>query len=203
MRTKYKPWAKPYIEEHTEVMLSLEQLKEYNTPFFLEIGSGKGKFLLDMAHQFPNLKFVGVERNVTCAGFAAKKLVEGEVTNAKLMFENADAVLMTLKDNSIEGLFLNFSDPWPKKRHEKRRLTHPKYLAQYYRVLKKGGKVYIKTDNDDLYAYTQLSIESSEFKLISNEEDYVDFVEFDAMTEYEKNFRELGQKIHRIVLEKL
>jgi len=198
MRTKYKPWAKPYIEEHPEVMLTLDQLASFSD-FYLEIGSGKGKFLFDMANKFADKKFVGVERNVTCAGFAAKKLVEGEVSNAKLMFENADQILMTLKDKSVDGIFLNFSDPWPKKRHHKRRLTAPQYLLQYARVLKKDALLVIKTDNDDLYQFSLETLAESPFKIIFETFDYKDLDEFDVMTEYEISFRDEGMPIHRII----
>lgn len=200
MRTKFKPWAQPYIEEHPEVMLSLEQLKEVSQPFYLEIGSGKGQFLLDMALKNSDKFFIGVERNVTCCGFTAKKLVENEIKNAKLMFENADLVLMNLKDESIDGLFLNFSDPWPKKRHEKRRLTAQKYLSEYYRILKHGSKVYMKTDNDQLFEFTFENLADSKFTLVSQEYDYQNIDSFDTMTEYEKDFRGEGMPIHRIVL---
>ena len=122
MRTKYKPWAKPFIEEHTEVMCPFDKVNDYKD-CYLEIGSGKGQFLLEMAKKYPDITFIGVEINVTCAGFTAKKLVEHEITNAKLVCANAQVMTPTIKDNSIEGIFLNFSDPWPKKRHAKRRLT--------------------------------------------------------------------------------
>lgn len=203
MRTKFKPWAEPYIQDHPEVCFTLEEMQNFKQPFYLEIGSGKGQFLLNMAKKFPHLFFIGVERNVTCAGFTAKKLVEEKIDNAKLMFDNADMILMNLKDESIDGIFLNFSDPWPKKRHAKRRLTAPKYLSEYYRVVKKGGKVYIKTDNDSLYAYTLETLNDSPFKIIINDCDYTDIEQFDTPTEYEESFRKLGQAIHRVVLEKL
>lgn len=203
MRTKFKPWAKPFIDEHHEVCFTIDELKQFEKPFFLEIGSGKGQFLLNMAKNNPDLFFVGVERNVTCAGFTAKKLVEENITNAKLMFDNADMILMNLKDESLDGIFLNFSDPWPKKRHAKRRLTAPQYLKEYYRVIKKGGKVYIKTDNDSLYAFTLEMLEESPFKIIYSLEDYQEIEQFDTPTEYEESFRSKGEKIHRVVLEKL
>ena len=116
MRTKYKPWAKPYIEEHVEVMFTQEQLLSFDKPYYLEIGSGKGQFLVDMAKKFPDKFFVGVERNVTCCGFTAKKLVEEEINNAKLLFINAEVLMVNIPNDSINGIFLNFSDPWPKKR---------------------------------------------------------------------------------------
>ena len=202
MRTKYKPWALPYIKEHQEVMFDLERLSHFEKPYYLEIGSGKGQFLVNMAKKFPDKYFIGVERNVTCCGFTAKKLVEEEVTNAKLMFINAELLMTEIKDDSIEGIFLNFSDPWPKKRHHKRRLTAISYLNNYYRVLKEHGRLIIKTDNPDLFAFTLENLAESKFKVISKTDDYQDIDEFDTMTEYEQSFREEGINIHRIVLEK-
>ena len=202
MRTKYKPWALPYIQEHTEVMLNEEQLLSFDKPYYLEIGAGKGQFLVDMAKKFPDKFFIGIERNVTCCGFTAKKLVEEEISNAKLMFLNAEILMDKIRDNSIESIFLNFSDPWPKKRHHKRRLTANSYLTNYYRILKKGGRLIIKTDNVDLFAFTLENLEESPFKLISKTDDYQDYDEFDTMTEYEQSFREEGVPIHRNVLEK-
>lgn len=202
MRTKYKPWALPYIQEHKKVMFDLEQLSAFDKPYYLEIGSGKGQFLVDMATKFPDKYFIGVERNVTCCGFTAKKLVEKEITNAKLMFINAEILMQEIKDNSLEGIFLNFSDPWPKKRHQKRRLTAERYLANYYRTLKKGGRLVFKTDNPDLFAFTLENLESSPFKVISKTDDYQEYDDFDMMTEYEASFREEGIPIHRLVLEK-
>ena len=81
MRTKYKPWAKPYIEEHTEVMCPFDNINNCKN-YYLEIGSGKGQFLVNMAKNHPDNFFIGMERNVTGAGFTAKKLVEGEITNS-------------------------------------------------------------------------------------------------------------------------
>ena len=124
MRTKYKPWAKPYIEEHTEVMCPFDMMNSYKD-YYLEIGSGKGQFLVNMAKNHPDCFFIGMERNVTCAGFTAKKLVEQEINNAKLVYANAEQVLPLINEGSVNGIFLNFSDPWPKKRHAKRRLSWP------------------------------------------------------------------------------
>lgn len=202
MRTKYKPWALPYIQEHVEVMLTEEQLLNFDKPYYLEIGSGKGQFLVDMAKKFPEKFFIGVERNVTCCGFTAKKLVEEKLENAKLMFINAEILLNRIKDNSIDGIFLNFSDPWPKKRHHKRRLTAEAFLKNYYRVLKPGARIMMKTDNPDLFAFTLENLENSPFKVIEQNDNYLTHDEFDTMTEYEQSFREEGIAIHRLVLEK-
>lgn len=202
MRTKFKAWAEPYINEHSEVMFTPEQLLSFHKPYYLEIGSGKGQFLVDMAKKHPDKFFVGIERNVTCAGFTAKKLVESETNNAKLMFLNAELLMPSLKDESIESIFLNFSDPWPKKRHHKRRLTAMSYLNNYYRVLKSGGHLIIKTDNVDLFAFTLENLSDTKFKVISQTDNYLGDDEFDTTTEYEQSFRDEGTPIHRIILEK-
>ena len=202
MRTKYKPWAKPYIEEHTEVMCNFDAINNYKN-YYLEIGSGKGQFLVNMAKNHPDTFFIGMERNVTCAGFTAKKLVEGEVTNAKLVYADAGQVLPSINAESVEGIFLNFSDPWPKKRHAKRRLTSDSFLGQYYRILKRGGKLIFKTDNYDLFTYSLEILENSTFKLVEANYSYDGKDPFDEITEYEASFRELGQPIYRLILEKL
>ena len=201
MRTKFKAWAEPFINEHTEVMLKGEDLST-KKDFILEIGSGKGQFLLLMSQKFPNLEFVGIEKNVTCSGFTAKKLVENETKNAKLIFDDAERVLVNVKNDSINTIFLNFSDPWPKKRHTKRRLTSEKFLNEYYRVLKVGGNLIIKTDNDDLFAYSKEMFEGSKFSIVSCTTDYDGKEEFDAITEYEENFRSVNKNINRMVLKK-
>ena len=203
MRTKFKAWTVPYLEEHQEVLLKPEDLNALTYSYNLEIGSGKGQFLIDMARKFKNLHFIGVERNTTCAGITAKKLVEAtDIDNAKLIYDNADIVLLNLKDESVDNIFLNFSDPWPKKRHAKRRLSAPSYLDNYYRILKKGGRLIIKTDNVDLFAFTKETLEGSKFVLESITDDYTERDNFDAETEYEKAFREEGIAIHRVVVRK-
>ena len=203
MRTKFKAWTVPYLEEHQEVLLKPEDLESLSYTYNLEIGSGKGQFLIDMARKFPKLNFIGVERNTTCAGITAKKLVEAkDINNAKLVYDNADVVLLKLKDESVDNIFLNFSDPWPKKRHAKRRLSAPSYLYNYYRILKKGGRLIIKTDNVDLFAFTKETLDGSKFILESITDDYTERDDFDAETEYEKSFREQGIAIHRVVVKK-
>ena len=202
MRTKYKPWALPYLEEHKEVQLTLEDFKELNAPIYLEIGSGKGQFLVDMAKKFPEINFIGVEKNVSCSGFLAKKLVEGEIPNAKMFYGDGKDVLDNMKDNTVKYLFLNFSDPWPKKRHNKRRLTHDNFLKEYKRVLMDDGELIFKTDNFDLFEFSVEKFTELGFNIVSITRDYETHVEFDTMTEYEASFRSKGQKIARIVVRK-
>ena len=202
MRTKFKAWAEPFIKDHPEVMCPFEMINNFEN-YYLEIGSGKGQFLVNMAINHPDSFFLGMERNVTCSGFTAKKLVENEVTNAKLVFANAEVVLPLINSDSVNGIFLNFSDPWPKKRHAKRRLTSNSFLNQYYRILKKGAKLIFKTDNYDLFTYSLELIQESSFKLVEANYSYDGNDPFDEITEYEADYRAEGQPIYRLILEKL
>ena len=201
MRTKYKPWAKPYLEEHIEISLNDDELKKLDN-FYLEIGSGKGDFLVKMAEKNPSLFFLGIEKNVTCAGFSAKKVVESELQNAKLLCNNATNISPLLKDKSVNIIFLNFSDPWPKKRHHKRRLTSDNFLKEYMRILKDDGKIIFKTDNPDLFSFSIETFENNGFNIISKTDDYQGDDEFDAVTEYEAFFRLEGTPIHRMIVTK-
>ena len=200
MRTKFKAWAEPYLKEHQEVSFSNEEIENlYDV--YLEIGSGKGDFLIQMSEKYPNLLFVGVEKNVTCSGITAKKIVETN-SKAKIIWADAQELLPLFKDGSVNTLFLNFSDPWPKKRHHKRRLTSDLFLKEYLRVLKKGGRLIFKTDNIDLFNDSLEVFMETEFTLISKTNDYDGKDEFDAQTEYETNFRQKGTPINRVIYQK-
>ena len=200
MRTKFKAWAEPYLNEHQEVSFSNEEIENL-CDVYLEIGSGKGDFLIQMSEKYPDLLFVGVEKNVTCSGITAKKIVESG-SKAKIIWADAQELLPLFKDGSVNTLFLNFSDPWPKKRHHKRRLTSDLFLKEYLRVLKKGGRLIFKTDNIDLFNDSLEVFTETEFTLISRTNDYDGKDEFDAQTEYETNFRQKGTPINRVIYQK-
>ncbi|MCD8204700.1 MAG: tRNA (guanosine(46)-N7)-methyltransferase TrmB [Coprobacillus sp.] len=201
MRTKYKAWAKPLLDENPEIVLDNNRLIS-QADYYLEIGSGKGKFLSEMASNYPNLTFIGVEKNITVAGYCLKKILESGVNNAFLYPEDINLVLPDIPSESILSIFLNFSDPWPKARHEKRRLTTPGLIDEYYRVLKKDAHLYFKTDNADLYNYSLDQFKNSHFLTENMNEDYNSIDSFDTETEYELKAKEKGQKIYRIILKK-
>lgn len=196
MRTKYKPWAKPFLEEHKEVQLNEEQLKELDN-IYLEIGSGKGQFLIDMAKKYPDRFFLGVEKNLTCSGIMAKKLVAEELPNAFLVNDDAENVLNVLKAKSVNIIYLNFSDPWPKARHHKRRLTSERFNSLYKKVLKDDAYIIQKTDNIDLFEFSKENFTEQGFEIFDIDEDY-QLEESDVMTEYEESFRLEGNKIYRM-----
>lgn len=205
MRTKYKAWSLPYLEEHNDVAITIEQANDIisnNDNVYLEIGSGKGDFLLQMAKKYPNYLFIGIEKNVTCSGFTCKKLVENEIKNAFIVDADVEKCFPVFAKEKIITIFLNFSDPWPKKKHTKRRLTETKFLNSYYDLLVKGGKIYFKSDNQNLFDYSILTLSKAPFDILSIDNNYDGKDEFDAQTEYETNFRNQGIAIHRVIVKK-
>ena len=201
MRTKFKAWAEPYINEHLEYSLTDEELSKLDN-FQLEIGSGKGEFLVRISKKYPNEQFLGIEKNVTCAGISVKKLVENEVQNVKFLYRDAQDVVKVLKDRSVKNIFLNFSDPWPKKRHYKRRLTSVNFLNEYRRILKDDGRIIFKTDNTDLFEYSIEMFNENHFNIVKVDNNYDGLDEFDAQTEYEEFFRNENTPIHRLIVSK-
>ena len=201
MRTHFKAWAEPFINEHPEYSLTDEEISQLEG-FQLEIGSGKGEFLLRMANKFPNELFIGIEKNVTCAGISMKKLVENEINTAKLIYRDGGEIVKIIKDKAVKNIFLNFSDPWPKKRHHKRRLTSINFLNEYRRILADDGKIIFKTDNTDLFEYSIEMFKENNFNIVSIDNNYDGSDPFDAQTEYEEFFRNEGTPIHRLIVSK-
>lgn len=204
MRTKFKPWAVSYLKEHQEIIL--DDIEKNNMFFakeiYIEIGSGKGDFILGMSRLYPDINFIAIEKVESVAGVMAKKIVDNDIKNVLIYPGDIVNLFSSLKDKSIGKIFLNFSDPWPKKKHAKRRLTFIKFLNEYYRLLKDDGELIFKSDNDGLYEFSLEEIKLSKFNLIDYTFDYIFDDKCDAMSEYEKKFREKGQKIHRFVLKK-
>ena len=210
MRTKYKPWAVQYLSEHFENQFTLENeesikslidfVSQKNT--FLEIGPGKGQFILDLASRHKNINFLVCELNKTISGICLKKIDESNLENVKLISCDFYKLAEFLKKVQFCGVFLNFSDPWPKKRHTNRRLTSDNFLVEYSKILKLNHYIYFKTDNDKFYEYSKENFEKYKWKEIYINEDYKVLDDFDAETEFESKFKNEGIKIKRLILEK-
>ena len=169
----------------------IDKIFNNEKPIHLEIGCGKGKFITEMAVKYPNINFIGYERSESIILRAIQKAEERDLPN--LRFICADA--SDIKDifyKDIDLIYLNFSDPWPKKRHAKRRLTHENFLKVYDDALKGRKEIIMKTDNDDLFCF---SVESfSKYGYII-EEMCIDLHKSDIeniKTEYEEKFSEKG-----------
>lgn len=206
MRMKNKKWSIPFLNEHKEIALyevsyDNELLKDFinHQPLYLEIGTGKGDFILNMAKNNPDAHFIGIEKSITCLAITAKKIVNEDIKNVLLIADDVSKVFAYLPQGSIDKLFLNFSDPWPKKRHEKRRLTYKTFLDEYKKILKSNGEIIMKTDNIDLFNYSIESFTSNGFILEQVNFDYDGLDSNDVMTEYERFFRDEGTKINKLV----
>lgn len=201
MRLRHKPWADELIAEHHDIALNNDDLVSLPPFTRLEIGSGCGSFLIQKGRAEPEKSFLGVEVAQIAYSIALKKLLseENPVKNVKFINAPVERLIDFVADGSIEEIYLNFSDPWPKKRHHKRRLTYPSRLSEYYRVLKQGGKLFFKTDNTPLYEDSKKYFEQfGKFRYEFTDE-YDKEAEGDKMSEYEEKFRLKGVMIHRIV----
>lgn len=203
MRTKFKKWAIPYLSEHPDIVINdIHDSFLQSNNLYLEIGSGKGDFIVEMATKHPDFNFLAVEMNSSVSGIACRKIVDSKLTNIKLMVSNINDEFSELPDEVFSGIFLNFSDPWPKARHEKRRLTFYKNVDEYYSLIKKCHCLYYKTDNYNFYLYSKKVFLNSKFIMIFDTDNYIFDGEFDAQSEYEKLFRSRGTKINKIILQK-
>ena len=205
MRSRFKSWAKPYLESHPEFVL--EDIKKddgffKDAPLSLEIGSGKGGFLLQIAEKNPERHYLALERDISICGTFAKKIEEKGLSNIRLLPGDFDNLFEMIKDLRFDEIFLNFSDPWPKKRHAKRRLTTASRLINMDSLLNEEGLIKIKTDNDVLYEFTLEEGNKTPLKLLSSLFDYDALDRNDAESEYEANFRSLHKPIHRIIYQK-
>ncbi|WP_315905791.1 tRNA (guanosine(46)-N7)-methyltransferase TrmB [Priestia koreensis] len=206
MRLRNKPWAKDRIAENPQYVVpnpeshkgSWSKVFGNDNPIHIEVGTGKGQFLVGMAKQNPDVNYIGIELFESIIVVALDRLIEEELPNLKLL--NVDAA--TLNDifgkNDVDRVYLNFSDPWPKNRHAKRRLTYKTFLKRYEDLLVDGGEIHFKTDNQGLFEYSLTSF--SEYglllKYVSLDLHKSDF-EGNVMTEYEEKFSNAGQRIYR------
>ena len=178
-----------------------ENLFENRNPIHIEIGMGKGDFILNMALKYPDINFIGVEKYSSVACIAIKKIREHEIPNLKIMIIDAYEMPEYLY-GKVETIYLNFSDPWPKARHEKRRLTHENYLKIYDKLFGDKCHIIMKTDNDDLFAFSRDSITNYGYKIIYESYDLHNEDIDNIMTEYERKFSNMGVKIKYLNVEK-
>lgn len=176
-------------------------------PLHIEIGMGKGRFIMDMAAKNPHINYVGIEMYDSVLLRALQKMEERE-TEAEalknLFFMRMDARELPLVFNrgEVDRIYLNFSDPWPKERHAKRRLTSRQFLERYDAVLAEGGTVEFKTDNRDLFDFSVEEVKEAGWKLLACTYDLHHDEELsrgNVMTEYEEKFSSMGNPIHKLV----
>ncbi len=184
-----------------------EMFLRHGAPVFLEIGAGKGGFACQMSKRHPEACYFAMERVADCVVLAverAKRENEGEGGNLRFMIENADNLAFIFGEGSVDRIFLNFSDPWSKKGYAKRRLTHRRYLALYSYLLKDGGKLTFKTDNDGLFDFSLEEIEAVGLTCdkLTRDLHSSEWAEGNVMTEYETAFSSQGVKINMLEITK-
>ena len=183
------------------------EIGEGLTKVYLEIGAGKGGFACGMAEKNRDAAYFAMEKVTDCVVLAAEKANSGEygeLSNLRFVIDTADNLMHIFGKGTVDTLFLNFSDPWPKKGYAKRRLTHRRYLAMYMNLLKDGGVLRFKTDNVGLFDFSLEEIEAMGLvpEVVTRDLHGSEWNEGNVMTEYERNFSEQGMKINMLILKK-
>ena len=204
MRRRNVKNAKQRIENHPELVIA--NPKEYigkwhevfnnDNPIYLEIGMGKGKFLREHALKNPNINYIGIEKFDSVIVQAVEKIAPLNLINIKLINVDAEELLEIFNANEINKIFLNFSDPWPKKRHAKRRLTAETYLKIYDNLLKDNGLIIQKTDSVLLFESSIISLSQHGYVIDDISLDLHNSERDNVMTEYERKFSSQGIKIN-------
>ena len=211
MRLRNIPGARETIAESEFVIHNEEEYKGKwkevfgnDNPIHLELGTGKGSFIMESARRNPDINYIGIEKYSSVLLRALEKMEEEEPRLTNLVFIRMDAEYIenVFEKDEIDNIFLNFSDPWPKERTAKRRLTSDRFLKRYTNIMKKSGRVTFKTDNIDLFNYSVETAKECNWNILVETRDLhkSEYNEGNIMTEYEKKFSQLGNKINMMII---
>lgn len=179
-----------------------QQLFGNDAPIHIEIGMGKGQFLTRLAKENPHINYIGIERYSSVLLRALQKMEQEPLSNLRFLCIDAASITEIFEKNEVDKIYLNFSDPWPKDRHAKRRLTSRQFFARYNDILKPDGNVEFKTDNRDLFLFSLDEVEETGWKLAAHTFDLHHdeaLNQGNIMTEYEEKFSSLGNPIHKLI----
>lgn len=171
-------------------------------PIHIEIGMGKGQFIMKFAKEHPDINYIGIERYSSVLLRALQKMEIEPLPNIRFLCMDASIITEVFDKEEVAKIYLNFSDPWPKERHAKRRLTSRQFFERYDKILAGNGVVEFKTDNDDLFAFSMEEVAEAGWTLDAHTFDlHHDPVlnEGNVMTEYEEKFSSLGHPIHKLI----
>ena len=211
MRLRNIPGAQDAILESAYVVQEPEKHKgswgdlfEKKQPLHIEVGMGKGRFLMDLARLHPEINYVGIEKYSSVLIRALEKMEEEETPLPNICFIRMDAedIVKVFAKNEVDRIYLNFSDPWPKDRHAKRRLTSKEFMARYDQILVPDGQVEFKTDNRPLFDFSVESVKEAGWQLKAVTYDLhhdEELVQGNVMTEYEERFSAKGNPIHKLI----
>lgn len=209
MRLKHVKGASEVVESSRYVIKNIKEYKGHfqnlfqnNHPIYIEIGMGKGNFIIENAIRYPEINFIGIEKYDSVLIRAVQRLEKIELPNLKLLRVDANCI-DEIFEKEIDLIYLNFSDPWPKKRHEKRRLMSPNFLEKYKQIFRNENHIIFKTDNRKLFEYAIQTFNEEKFKINNISLDlYQDDDKDNIPTEYEMKFHELGFPIYKIDVQK-
>lgn len=206
MRLRRRPGTREKLGAYEDIVLfdPANYRGRWNTyfknsnPLYIELGTGKGSFLTTMAALYPGINFIGVEKAAEVLLRAAKKAKQGETANLALLWLDVTLLDEVFAEAEVDRIYINFCDPWPKKRHAKRRLTHHQFLDLYGRCLKNRGQVHFKTDNEELFEFSLNEFCRSRWQLQNICLDVAQRgPEDNVRTEYETKFTAQGHRIYR------
>ena len=207
MRVRNRKGATELLEAHPQYVIlnpadakgRWQEIFGNDYPIHVEVGSGKGAFVSGMAKANPEINYIGIDIQKSVLSYALDKVLATDVPNIKLLWVDGSDLTDYFEDGEIDRLYLNFSDPWPKKRHEKRRLTYQSFLATYQQILPENGEIHFKTDNRGLFEYSLVSFSQYGMKLKGVWLDlHASDFEDNVLTEYEQKFANKGQVIYRV-----
>lgn len=208
MRLRNVPGARETIIENQFSIQQPEQMKgkwaevfQNDHPIHIEVGMGKGQFIIEMARRNPEVNYIGIEKYSSVLVRAVEKLEDFEQDNLRLIRMDAENIEEVFDKDEVDRIYLNFSDPWPKDRHAKRRLTSTRFLERYNNILTPEGRVMFKTDNKDLFDFSLEQVEEAGWILENHTSDlhHSEYNEGNVMTEYEEKFSAKGNPICRLV----
>ena len=208
MRVRKRNGAEELIANHPQYVVDEPQKWKgrwaerfgNENPIHTEIGMGKGQFIFGMAKANPEINYIGIDIQLSVVSYALDKLIAEEVPNLQLLRVDGSDLTNYFADSEVDQIYLNFSDPWPKKRHAKRRLTYKTFLANYQDILKDQGAIELKTDNMGFFEFSLQSMNNYGMHFdgvwldLHNSEENKHNVE----TEYEQKFAAKGQPIYKL-----
>ncbi len=174
-----------------------------NNPIHIEVGMGKGRFITRLAADNPDINYIGIEKYSSVLIRALEKAEKDPLPNLRFIRMDAEDIETVFTDEEVEKIYLNFSDPWPKDRHAKRRLTSGRFLARFANILSDDGTIEFKTDNRDLFDFSLEEVEPAGWKVLASTYDLHNdpkMCEGNIMTEYEEKFSSAGNAICKYVI---
>ena len=212
MRLRNVPGAREVMIENQYVFTEPEGMKgtwkevfSNDNPIRIEIGMGKGKFISTLAQLNPDINYVGIEKYSSVLLRAVEKQDELQLPNLRFIRMDAEAITEVFGEGEVDRIYLNFSDPWPKDRHAKRRLTSRQFFARYNTILKKDGLVEFKTDNKPLFDFSVEEVKEAGWNLKEVTYDLHNdkrLNEGNIMTEYEERFSQAGNPICKLIADR-